>query len=152
MVSKKHDSFSDRKRAGWGMNLYRNRSNSWIAGVCSGLSDHWGVPTWMIRLGELALLIFTGSLAFWGYVAAVFLLSARPTRWDKSAAEIDVEMEYDEDQQKYRQRSVFKYSDAPTHRLRKARERLDRALARVESMERYVTSRRYDLNREFSKL
>jgi len=47
---------------------------------------------------------------------------------------------------------VFKYSDAPTQRLRKARERLDRALARVESMERYVTSRRYDLNREFSKL
>ena len=80
------------------------------------------------------------------------LLSARPTRWDKSAAEIDVEMEYDEDQQQYRQRSVFKYSDAPTQRLRKARERLDRALARVESMERYVTSRRYDLNREFSKL
>jgi len=36
--------------------------------------------------------------------------------------------------------------------LGKAQERLNEALERVESMERYVTSRRYDLNREFSKL
>jgi hypothetical protein len=33
-----------------------------------------------------------------------------------------------------------------------ARERLDGALDRVTVMERYVTSRRYELNQKFSKL
>ena len=37
-------------------------------------------------------------------------------------------------------------------RLQRARERLDAALRRVEDMESYVTSRRYNLNKEFSRL
>ena len=146
------ESFGAKRRRGWGMDLYRNRSEGWIGGVCSGLADHWGVATWMVRLAAIALLLLTGSLAFWGYVVAWVVLSPRPSRWEGDAAEVEVEMEYDEDRQTYRKRTVFHYPDAPTDRLRKARRRLDEALGRVESMERYVTSRRYDLNREFSKL
>lgn len=146
------ESFGAKRRRGWGMDLYRNRSEGWIGGVCSGLADHWGVATWMVRLAAIALLLLTGSLAFWGYVVAWVVLSPRPSRWEAEAAEVEVEMEYDEDRQTYRKRTVFHYPDAPTDRLRKARRRLDEALGRVESMERYVTSRRYDLNREFSKL
>jgi len=97
------------------------------------------------------MLIFTGSLAFWAYVAAWFLMAPRPSQWDRSA-DIEVTMEYDEDRHTYRKRTVFHYPDAPSDRLRKAQERLNEALGRVESMERYVTSRRYDLNREFSRL
>jgi phage shock protein C len=133
------------------MDLYRNRSAGWVGGVCAGLADHWGVATWMVRLGATAMLIFTGSLAFWAYVAAWFLLAPRPSQWDESA-DIEVTMEYDEDRHTYRKRTVFHYPDAPSDRLRKAQERLNEALGRVESMERYVTSRRYDLNREFSRL
>jgi phage shock protein C len=133
------------------MDLYRNRSAGWIGGVCAGLADHWGVATWMVRLGATAMLIFTGSLAFWAYVAAWFLMAPRPSQWDQSA-DIEVTMEYDEDRHTYRKRTVFHYPDAPSDRLRKAQERLNEALGRVESMERYVTSRRYDLNREFSRL
>ena len=146
------ESFGAKRRRGWGMDLYRNRSEGWIGGVCSGLADHWGVATWMVRLAAIALLLLTGSLAFWGYVVAWVVLSPRPSRWEGEAAEVEVEMEYDEDRQTYRKRTVFHYPDAPTDRLRKARRRLDEALGRVESMERYVTSRRYDLNREFSRL
>ncbi len=142
----------DRKRGGWGMDLYRNQSEGWIAGLCAGLADHWGVPNWMVRLGALALLIFTGALAFWAYVAGWILVGPRPTRWSDSDASGEVEVEYDEDKHQFRKRTVFYYSDSPGERMRKASERLDQAMARVEAMERYMTSRRYDLNREFSKL
>lgn len=142
----------DRKRRGWGMGLYRNRARGWLGGVCAGLADHWDVATWIVRLGALALLIFTGSIAFWAYLAGWFLLAPKPTRWDDSATQYEVAMEYDENAHTYRKRKVFTYSEAPSERLRKARARLDAALQRVETMERYVTSRRYDLNREFSKL
>mgnify|MGYP003565251275 CR=1 FL=1 len=156
MARKSSQSFGERRARGWGMGLYRNRSEGWIAGVCAGLGDHWDVPNWMVRLGMIALFIFTGgSIAFWGYIAAWIMLGARPSRWDdarESAAGADVEMEYDEDIHTYRPKTVFRYSGSPTERLGKARRRLDEALARVEAMERYVTSRQYDLNREFSKL
>jgi phage shock protein C len=156
MRKDKREGFGSRRRRGWGMGLYRNRSQGWIGGVCSGLADHWDLPYWMTRLAAVALLIFTGSLAFWAYVAAWVMLAPRPTRWDAEQPvgrnSEEVEMEYDENLRQYRPRTVFRYSDAPTERVRKAKERLDGALRRVEAMERYVTSRQYDLNREFSKL
>jgi phage shock protein C len=80
------------------------------------------------------------------------VLSPRPTRWEHDSEDTEVTMEYDEDLHTYRKRTVFRYPDSPTDRVRKAQQRLDEALGRVESVERYVTSRRYDLNREFSKL
>jgi phage shock protein C len=153
---RKKDSFRERKRSGWGLGLYRNRGEGWLGGVCAGLADHWNVPNWMVRLGFLALFLFTGSVAFWGYVVAWFVLAPKPNAW--ADREYDpryqdkVEMEYDEDIHRYRPRTVFRYSDTPAHRMRKASERLQRAAKRVQQMERYVTSRHYDLNREFSKL
>ena len=65
---------------------------------------------------------------------------------------VEVEMEYDERRHHYRPRKVFNYSESSSVRLKRARERLDAALRRVEDMESYVTSRQYELNREFAKL
>jgi phage shock protein C len=62
------------------------------------------------------------------------------------------EMEYDEERHDYRPKRIFRYSDSASVRLARARERMDEALRRVEAMERYVTSRRFRLNREFSRL
>jgi phage shock protein C len=66
--------------------------------------------------------------------------------------EVEVEMEYDERHHDYRPRKVFRYSEPGSVRLRRARERLDAASRRVESMEAYVTSRQYELDREISRL
>jgi len=52
-------------------------------------------------------------------------------------------MEYDERHHDYRPRKVFRYSDSSSVRLKRASERLDAALRRVENMESYVTSRQY---------
>jgi phage shock protein C len=61
-------------------------------------------------------------------------------------------MEYDERRHDYRPRKMFRYGESASVRLQRARERLDGALRRVEDMETYVTSRQYNLNKEFSKL
>jgi phage shock protein C len=155
MRKKSPQGFRERRRQGWGMGLFRNRADGWIGGVCAGLGDHWDVPYWMVRLGVLALFFATG--AFWFYIIAWIFMAPRPTRWDDARSavaedEVEIEMEYDEEIHTYRPKKVFRYSDSPSVRLRKARSRLDDALARVEAMERYVTSPQYDLNREFSKL
>ena len=63
-------SVDESRRRGWGMGLYRNRSEGWVGGVCAGLAAHWDVPNWVVRLAVVALLMFTGSLAFWLYMLA----------------------------------------------------------------------------------
>ena len=153
--------FHSNKRGGWGMNLYRNTRDGKIAGVCAGLADHWDIAHWVMRLIWVGGFLFTGTLALWVYLGAWILLAPRPTRRasaggyeydDPEYEEVEVEMEYDERYHDYRPRKVFRYSEAGSVRLERARERLDGALRRVEDMESYVTSRRYNLNKEFSKL
>ncbi len=150
-----------RKNSGWGMNLYRNRREGKIAGVCAGLADHWDIAHWVVRLMWVGAFLFTGTLALCAYIGAWILMAPRPARReddysssedDSDYMEVKVEMEYDEYRHDYRPRKVFRYSDSSSERLRRARERMDAALRRVEAMESYVTSRKYNLNEEFSKL
>ncbi len=154
------DGFHARKRAGWGMNLYRNTRDGKIAGICAGLADHWDIAHWVVRLMWVGAFLFTGTLALWVYVAGWILMAPRPSRWsaeggapsDSDYEEAVVEMEYDERHHDYRPRKVFRYNDSSSVRLKRARERLDAALDRVQAMESYVTSRQYELNKEFSRL
>jgi len=153
--------YRSRKYSGWGMNLYRNTREGKVAGVCAGLADHWDIAHWVMRLIFVGAFIFTGSLAIWVYIGAWILMAPRSSRrtdkgeryddYDRYAYE-EVEMEYDERRHDYRPKKVFRYSDSSSVRLKRARERLDAALRRVEGMESYVTSRQYNLNKEFSKL
>ena len=41
--------FSSRKRAGWGMNIYRNTREGKIAGVAAGLADYWDIAPWVCQ-------------------------------------------------------------------------------------------------------
>ena len=141
------------RRRGWGMGLYRDRSEGWIGGVCAGLAAHWDMPNWVTRLVAVALLMFTGAIAFWLYVIAWVAIAPKASRWSElPEEEVEIEMEYDDDRHTYRRKTVFGYTDAPAERVRKAKERVAKAASRIEAMELYVTSRQYDLNREFSKL
>lgn len=157
---RRRSQFHSRKREGWGMNLYRNTREGKIAGVAAGLADHFDVAPWVVRLLWIAAFLFTGTLALWAYLAAWILLAPRPVRRDADGRyytepqyeEVEVEMEYDERHHDYRPRKVFRYSDSSAVRLQRARERLDAALRRVEDMESYVTSRQFELNKEFSNL
>lgn len=153
------EDFHSRKRAGWGMNLYRNTRDGKIAGVCAGLADHWDVAHWVVRLLWIGAFLFTGTLAFWVYLAGWILMAPAPSRWSTDGRrespeyeEVAVEMEYDERHHDYRPRKVFRYTENSSVRLKRAQERLDAALARVRDMESYVTSRQYELNKELSRL
>lgn len=159
--------FRSRRKHGWSIGLYRNRRDGRICGVAAGLADYWDVADWVVRLMFIGAFLFTGMLAIWAYVAGCILLCPRPDdRPRRRRAKVEVEaaatfddeeaygpeMEYDEQRHDFRPKRIFRYSDSASVRLARARERLDEALHRVEAMERYVTSRRYKLNREFSRL
>jgi phage shock protein C len=152
--------FNKRRLVGWGFNLYRNVEDGKISGVSAGMADYWDVEAWLVRILWVGLFLFTGTLAFWLYVGAWIVLAPRPSARVTTDGEsgkddydgVEIDMEYDERHHRYRRRKVFRYSDSTSVRLDRARERLDSALRRVEDMESYVTSRRYNLNKEFSNL
>ncbi|WP_108124288.1 PspC domain-containing protein [Saccharospirillum mangrovi] len=136
-----------RRRQGYGMNLYRNKRDGWIGGVCAGLADHFNVEPWVVRLVVVSSFFFFNMLTFWAYLGACVLMAPRPK------GRVEQEYQYDEDLHADRPRNLFRYrSVSPGERLKRARERLDDTLGRVEEMERYVTSRRYELDKEFSKI
>lgn len=141
------DSFWERRRQGYGMNLYRNTKKGWLGGVCAGLGEHLNIEPWILRLIAIGALMFFNSLAVFAYLAACILLARRPKKLP-----VKPQTEYDETAHQDRPRTVFRYPETPSERLRTARERLDDVLNRVETMERYVTSKRYNLDREFSKI
>ena len=39
--------FWQRRREGFGMNLYRNKKDGWLGGVCAGLADHFNIGPWV---------------------------------------------------------------------------------------------------------
>ncbi len=139
----------NRSRAGWDMNLYRNVEDKKIAGVCAGLADHFDVAHWVVRILAVCALLFTGTLAIFAYIGAWILMSPRHPDYEEEIEEV---VEYDDRRHEYQPRKMFKYSESVDTRMQRARERLDSALRRVEEMESYVTSRQYELNREFAKI
>ncbi|MEH6559077.1 MAG: PspC domain-containing protein [Oceanicoccus sp.] len=135
-----------RRRKGWDMNLYRNTDDKKIAGVCAGLADHFDVAHWVVRLIFVAGFLFTGSLAFFAYGAAWCLMAPKREEYSEEA------VEYDEHRKEYKPRSMFRYSENASARIKAAQERVRSSMGRIEGMESYVTSRQYKLNKEFSKL
>lgn len=135
-----------RRHGGWGMNLYRNTEAGYIAGVCAGLGDHFEIDHWVMRLIFIGAFLFTGPYVILFYIICWFMLAPRKAEY------VEEYVEYDEQHRRYRPKNIFRYSDNVSTRLARANERLKNALRRVEAMEAYVTSRRYDFDREFSRI
>lgn len=135
-----------RRRSGWGNNLYRNTEEKVIAGVCAGLGDHFEIAHWVMRVIFIGVFLFTGPVTILAYIICWILLAPRRQEYYEEY------VEYDEEHRRYRPKNIFRYGDDVSTRLARANERLQDTLRRVETMEAYVTSKRYDFDKEFSRI
>lgn len=145
--NKQMQSWWERRADGYGINLYRNVRRKKVAGVCAGLADHFNVDHWVIRLAAIGAFLFFNSLAFFAYIAAWIALKPRPKK-----GSVNTQYRYDEDLQEDRPVNMFRYRSNPSERLSSAKERLAEIVERVNRMETYVTSKRFELDKEFSKI
>jgi phage shock protein C len=109
-----------------------------LGGVCAGLSDYFGFNLCVTRFLAVIALFWTGGTAILAYLAVVLLVPKRPAR-HRQEAPVDREF-----QQALRSSPGQTMSD-----LRGRFQSLDRRLARLE---KYITSSRYQLDREFRDL
>ncbi|MFB9886229.1 envelope stress response membrane protein PspC [Balneatrix alpica] len=128
------------KANGYLRDLYRRPREGWIAGVCAGVAHSHGWPVWLARLIMVTLFIFSGSLGLLAYLAGIFLLEKAPQQ--------HYGCQHDSGEAK----PFFHYGPAPASRVKELHQRMQRLSERLGLIESYVTSRRYQVNRDFRDL
>jgi phage shock protein C len=117
--------------------FYRSTDRAMLGGVCAGLSEYFGFNLKVTRILAVIAFFWATPLAIVAYLGVVLLVPARPSV--QVGAPIDPEFK-----QALRSSPGQTMSD-----LRGRFQALDRRLARLE---KYVTSSRYQLDREFRDL
>lgn len=115
----------------------RSSDNGMLGGVCAGFANYFGFNLSVTRLLAVVGFFINPLLAVVAYLATVMLVPAVPTR--PGPGSIDPRF----------QRSVRSSPGQAMQDVRGRFQSLDRRLARLE---KYVTSSRYKLDREFRDL
>ena len=126
----------------------RNGDRAVLGGVCAGVADYFGFNTCAVRtLFIISFFLFMPFVAI-AYIALVLLVPAESSR-----REYIVEREVRTRRRRMTRKERKAAAEEERRQAREAvRERyrsLDERLARIE---KYVTSSRYDLDREFRNL
>ena len=117
--------------------LYRNKERGMISGVCAGLADYFGFDLALTRILTVCSCIFFAPATLLIYFGSCFLIPKRP-----------VEPVRPVEEEKF-QRAV---RSSPQATLSNVRHRFREMEMRLQRMERYVTSPRFQLDREFRDL
>jgi phage shock protein C len=116
--------------------MYRNPRRGKLFGVCAGLSEYFGFDLTATRVLVVIGALFSFPLVFIAYVVLGVLLPSKPVEDSNDA--------YDPVQNKAR-------SD-PHDMLSNVRYRFRDLDTRLQRLEKYVTSNRFSLDREFRHL
>jgi len=117
--------------------LYKNRANKVADGVCAGVADYLNVdPAW-VRIGWAAGLFFFFPVFFFGYIALSVILKPRPGDLFENRAE------------EHFWRDVTTRPQQTVGALKSKFRELERD---IETLEGYVASHEFDLNRQFRDL
>jgi len=117
--------------------LYRDVENGRLAGVCAGIADYFGFSTTGFRWLVCISCLFALPAIVLGYLAASFLLPRKPAGM------------YDNEGEESFWRSVRRDPHFTCDDIRGKFRDLDR---RLQGMEQYVTSPRFDLDQKFRDL
>ena len=143
-----HDVADDRRhrRGRRPRRLYRVPHEGVIAGVCAGLARRMGLETWVVRCFAVTGLVFMPQIIFIAYWVLFFTMrSVTPAEADVvfavpggSAGRVPI--------------AGYDRGVSPRDRLRAVRESFEANERRLRRMESYVTSSRYELDREMQKI
>jgi phage shock protein C len=124
----------------------RDGDRAFIGGVCSGIANYFGFRLCAVRAIFIIALMFAFPIALLTYLAIVFLVPVESSRYEY-VVERKVRRRRMSRREK-REAEVEEKAKA-AERVRERYRSLDERLARIEE---YVTSSRYDLDREFRNL
>ncbi|TQP28188.1 envelope stress response membrane protein PspC [Vibrio cholerae] len=124
--------------------LYRDPYNGKIAGVCAGLANYFGLEVWLVRILVITAALLGGTfLVLVAYVAMALMLEKLPKQYREDIRS----------QQAHTLKSKpWAQGQAPKELLYTLDRDLSQVETRIRSVEAYVTSEAFKVNREFRKL
>jgi phage shock protein C len=120
--------------------FYRDRERGCCLGVCAGIADYFGFDLTATRIIAVISLFLFMPMTVLVYFGTALLVPAKPRPADAATRSSEDE--------KF-QKAV---RSAPQATLASIRHRFRELEARLQRMERYVTSSRFNLDREFRNL
>jgi phage shock protein C len=124
-----------------GRRLYRDADRAKLGGVCAGLSTYFGFNLCVTRFLCVIAFLCAFPFAVAAYLGAVLLIPA-------SSSRVSTEADYDRRRKEALREEILR-ARPTTDEVRERYRAMDERLARIE---KYVTSRRYELDEEFRRL
>lgn len=118
--------------------LKRDPERRKVAGVCAGLGHYLNIEPWLVRVVFVTGLIFSSGFFFVLYLAGWLILDKKSQARDPH--HIDVKTR------------VWQGGEPPRNAYRDIKREFDELEEQLQSMEKYVTSNHYTLQREFNRL
>ena len=116
--------------------FFRDPKHGIFGGVCAGIANYFGFDVTAVRLVTFFSMLFFQTLIL-VYILLVFIVPRQPNTPERTTAERAFD------------RAMRR---APKATFSEVRYRFRDLEARLQKMERYVTSKRFQLDREFDKL
>jgi len=129
--------------------LTRNSRKKKIAGVCAGLADYFGFNLCATRALAVIALVMVTPMAIVVYLAAAFLIPTDGLSSKPSMAHNSRRRKKCRRQSRADATPEFPADDALLERVKYRSRDLE---SRLATLERYVTSSRFELDRKFSRL
>ena len=124
--------------------LYRDPVNGKLTGVCAGIAHYFGIEVWLVRILVVSAALLGGSfLVVLAYFAATLMLEKQPYDYAQTVRATQ--------EHKLKSKS-WQAGQTPEQLLTTIENDFSELEDRIRSMEAYVTSDTFKVNREFSKL
>jgi phage shock protein C len=124
--------------------LYRDTANGKISGVCAGLANYFGLEIWLVRILVISAALLGGSfLVLLAYVAMTLMVEKQPANY--------VEAVKNEQEHKLKNKP-WQAGQTPELLLQTLEKDFDSIEDKLRDLEAYVTSDRFKVDREFSRL
>ena len=139
--------------------LYRDSEKGKIAGVCAGIANYFGWELWLVRIIFISGVLLTGSFFFMAYIIGWFILEKKPTAEHRKPEAFSYKNEgkgwvsnSDEEVKVEVKSKVWQAGEPPKQAFKDIHNHFGKLELRLRSIETYVTSSEFNLNREINKL
>lgn len=128
--------------------FYRDRDHAILGGVCAGLADYWGFNLKVTRCLACIAFFMAMPIAIIAYLAAVFLIPSE-SRGGQDSGTDRCCGKRKRRKSKKEKRNVESPKPSIAEHINQRCESLDE---RLRLLEKHVTSKRYQLDQELSRL
>lgn len=134
--------------------FYRSADRACLGGVCAGLADYFGFNLCVLRCLAVIAFICAMPFAVIAYLAVVFLIPARSGTGKEQAARPHrkTRRERRSERKQARREAKMQADAVPSEAAIEVRNKCQSLEKRLAELEKYITSSRYQLDREIRNL